>query len=70
MRGHVVDVARAMVAKRPDLRSIVLECTNLPSYMRDIHHAVQLPVYDVLALVDVVRHASHPPTWTWNKDPG
>jgi len=70
MRDQVVDVAKAMLVERPDLRSIVLECTNLPSYTRDIRRAVQLPVYDVLALVDVVRHATHPPVWTWNNDPG
>lgn len=47
---EVVAVTREMVRKRPELRAIVLECTNLPPYSASVREASGLPVYDSTTL--------------------
>lgn len=48
----VVDAARRLVARRPDVGAIVLECTNMPPYAAAVQRATGRPVYDVLTLLD------------------
>ena len=47
----VVDAARELVAKHPDLGAIVLECTNMPPYAAAVQMAVGLPVYDIYSMI-------------------
>lgn len=49
-RANVVDCARRLVARRPDVGAIVCECTNMPPYRQAIMAATGLPVYDALTL--------------------
>lgn len=51
IRADVVAAALAMQAAHPDLRAILLECTNLPPYRTAIEEATELPVFDALTLV-------------------
>lgn len=50
-REEVVDAARRLQRRCPDLGAIVLECTNMPPYAADIASATGLPVYDFHSLV-------------------
>ena len=50
-RDEHVRVAKRMLAERPDVGAIVLECTNMPPYARDIQAATGLPVFDIVTLV-------------------
>ncbi|WP_038097871.1 aspartate/glutamate racemase family protein [Thioalkalivibrio sp. HK1] len=50
-RKEVVDAARCLHGRCPDLGAIVLECTNMPPYAADIAAATGLPVYDFHSLV-------------------
>jgi len=36
---------------------LVLECTNMPPYARDIQRATALPVFDIVSLVTMVHGA-------------
>jgi Asp/Glu/hydantoin racemase len=56
-RDEHVRVARRLVAERPDVAALVLECTNMPPYNADIQRATGLPVFDILSLVRVVHAA-------------
>jgi len=49
---EVVDAAIRLVARRPDVAAIVLECSNMPPYATSVHRATRRPVYDVLTLLD------------------
>ncbi len=49
--ADVIAAGRALVAKRPDVGAIVLECTNMPPYAAALQTAVSLPVYDVYSLI-------------------
>lgn len=40
-----------------ELRSIVLECTNLPPFREFVRRATRLPVFDIVTLVNYIRSA-------------
>src|SRR5919198_5827693 len=54
-RAEHVRVAQRLVAEHPDLGAIVLECTNMPPYARDIQRATGLPVLDIVSLITLVQ---------------
>ncbi len=48
---EVVAAGRDLVARHPEVDTVVLECTNLPPYKVALAAALGLPVYDVLDLL-------------------
>jgi Asp/Glu/Hydantoin racemase len=54
-RQEHIRAARRLVAEHSDLGAIVLECTNMPPYTRDIQRATGLPVFDIVSLVTLVH---------------
>jgi len=53
--AEVLDAARRLKDKAPDMRSVVLECTDLPPYAAQIQAELQLPVFDLTTLA----HMAH-----------
>jgi len=51
MRQDVIEGARLLVERHPDVSSIVFECTNFPPYAKDVAEAVGRPVYDLTTAV-------------------
>ncbi len=49
---EVVAAGRDLVARHPEVDTVVLECTNLPPYKLAIEMALGLPVLDVLDLLN------------------
>jgi aspartate/glutamate racemase len=47
---EVLDAARTMHSQHPEIRSVVLECTDLPPYAAEIQAALRLPVFDLTTL--------------------
>ena len=56
-RQEHVSVARRLVEAHPEIGAIVLECTNMPPYRRDIQEATGLPVFDITTLIQMVHDA-------------
>jgi hypothetical protein len=54
-REEHIRVARRLVTEHPDIGAIVLECTNMPPYTADIQRETGLPVFDIVALVNMVH---------------
>jgi Asp/Glu/hydantoin racemase len=50
-RRATVAAAERLVARRPDVGAIVLECTTLPPYADAVRVAPRLPVHDITTLV-------------------
>lgn len=55
IEAEVLSVARRMQAETPDLRAILLECSDLPPYAAAIQRATGLPVYDFNTLIRYLR---------------
>jgi len=56
-RNEVIEAAKRLVEKRPELGCIVLECTNLPPFAIDVQRVTKLPVFDLTDLVNMVCFA-------------
>ena len=59
-RQDVVDGARELVGRHPEVGAIVLECTNMCPYSADVAEAVGLPVYDFVSFVNWFRSGLAP----------
>ncbi len=57
IREEVCDAAVQLVEANPRVRSILLECSILPPYAPAVSHAVGLPVYDYLTMINYVYSA-------------
>jgi len=55
---EIVEVAKDLVKKNQDIGAIVLECANTPPYAKAIQKAVNLPVYDIVTLINYVYLAT------------
>lgn len=44
--------AADFVSKHPDLKALVLECTNMPPYKHVIREVTDLPIYDITTLTN------------------
>lgn len=55
VRDEVVSVAKTLVSTNRDVGAVVLECTNLAPYSREIGMAIRLPVFDIIHLVNLVH---------------
>ncbi len=51
VNGEVVRAAAKLVSEHPDIGALVLECTNMAPYSRNVQLAVGLPVFDVVTLI-------------------
>jgi hypothetical protein len=52
---ELCDAARDLVAREPDVRFVVLECTNMPPFRKEIQEACGRPVYDIVTLARFVH---------------
>lgn len=52
IEAELVSVARELVASRPDIAILLLECTNMPPFSEAIFNALgkKIPVYDVYTM--------------------
>ncbi len=51
-RQEMVSAAEKLVDTYPDVGAIVLECTNMPPYAKDIQQTVGRPVFDVVTMIN------------------
>lgn len=55
MQEEVVGVATRLVAKYPEVRAILLECSLLPPFASAVQGATHLPIFDFTTLVTMVH---------------
>lgn len=56
-RNDHITVARRLISQHPEVGAIVLECTNMPPYAKSIQEEVNLPVFDIYTLTNMVYSA-------------
>ena len=55
VQAEVMEAVRALKRRTPDIRSLVLECTDLPPYAAQIQAELQLPVFDLTTLAQMAH---------------
>lgn len=55
IEAEVMDAARKLVARAPNIRSLVLECTDLPPYASKLQQAFRLPIFDLTTLATMAH---------------
>lgn len=60
MRAEVVAASQELVTRDPSVGAILLECSDLPAYSKDIHEATGLPVFDWANYIFYVYNAVVP----------
>ena len=56
-RNDLITVARRLISQHPEVGAIVLECTNMPVYAKSIQQEVNLPIFDIYTLTNMVYSA-------------
>jgi hypothetical protein len=61
VEAEVVEAAVELSREHPDVRALLLECSDMPPYARSVQAATGLPVWDFITLIDwifdgVVKH--------------
>jgi Asp/Glu/hydantoin racemase len=62
-RADVAEAGRRLVARHPEVASIVLECTNLPPYAHAVRAATGMPVHDIVSMILWLRSGLRPRTF-------
>lgn len=58
VEAEVIAAGRALVARNPLIRSIVLECTDLPPYAYKLQRVLNLPIFDITTLSGMIHEAA------------
>lgn len=56
IEAEVLDTARRLKRETPEIRSVVLECTDLPPYAKRIQEDLKLPVFDLTTLAQMAHN--------------
>jgi aspartate/glutamate racemase len=63
IEAEVLAAACRLIAEAPEIKSLVLECTDLPPYAQKLQHVISRPVFDLTTLAkmmhDVVLRQSY-----------
>jgi Asp/Glu/hydantoin racemase len=54
---ELVVVANGLLKGNPDVRAVVLECTNLPPFAGALRKSLNVPIFDVVSLTNLVHEA-------------
>lgn len=57
LRRDLCRTAEELILAEPDIGAILLECSDLPPYAKDIQAVTGLPVFDFNTMIDMVYHA-------------
>ena len=58
IEAELLDVGRSLIARAPEVRSILLECTDLPPYAHALQGTLGRPVFDLITLAQMVDSAA------------
>ncbi len=58
IENEVMNATMQLKAKSPGIRSVVLECTDLPPFAASIQQALKLPVFDIITLAEMAHRVT------------
>lgn len=63
MRADVVGAALQLKQEHPEIRALILECSNLATYSADVAAALSIPVFDTISAANLLQYGLNPPTY-------
>lgn len=63
LQAEVLDAARDLTRRHPEIGALLLECTNLPPHSAAIAHATGLPVHDIIGFIEWFARSLAPPAY-------
>jgi hypothetical protein len=57
VKEEMVDAARRLVSRAPEIGALVMECANMPIYGKAVQEAVRLPIFDFITMTHMVYSA-------------
>jgi Asp/Glu/hydantoin racemase len=57
LEQELVDGARRLVARNPEVGAVLLECSDMPPFAAAIQRAVRLPVFDFITMIKWIQSA-------------
>lgn len=63
MRRDILHASTVLQKKTPDLRAIIIECSNLSTYSRDVSNHCRVPVFDTMSAANLLSYAVRPPVY-------
>lgn len=57
LEASLVRLARLLVTRDPAVGALVFECTNMPPFADAVQRAVNLPVFDIVTLINMVHES-------------
>lgn len=59
MEADLVEAARGLAGRHPDLGALLLECINMAPYAHAVQRAIGRPVWDIMVLLNAVYESLH-----------
>lgn len=63
MRRDVLKAAENLRQNTPDLKAVILECSNLATYSRDVSEHLNVPVFDTVSAANLLHYSLTPPRY-------
>lgn len=63
MRRDVLQAAEILRSNTPDLRAVILECSNLATYSHDVSEYLKVPVFDTVSAANFLYYSLNPPVF-------
>lgn len=63
MRRDVLAAAESLRQNTPELRAVIMECSNLATYSRDVAEYLNVPVFDTVSAANLLYHSLNPPKY-------
>lgn len=63
MSNDVVSAAKKLLSAHPEVRAIILECSNLATFSQAVYEETKLPVFDIVAAANLLEYALNPPQY-------
>lgn len=63
MRRDVLSACKNLKEKNKELRAIIIECSNLATYSRDVYSMLKVPVFDTMSAANLLSYSVSPPSY-------
>lgn len=60
---ETVHAAKLLLAEHPQIRAVILECSNLATYSHSVATVTGIPTFDIVSAIRFMEYGIHPPIY-------